>query len=364
MSSTLDSPLNSPLPEEVPQEPIVTKLTTLVHTDSYGKFGIEPLESGFATTLGNALRRVLLSSVEGAAITLVKIGGVLHEFSTIPGVNEDATELILNLKELAIKVYRRDGDAGEIRTLRIDRRGEGEVTGADIETPEDVEVVNPEVHVATLADENSSLDMELIVETGKGYVLPENLETYKHVIGTIPVGAAFTPVQKVSYASESTRVGGRTDLERLIIEIWTNATVTPSEALSRAACILQDHLSLFAGISQEGVGHLRRDLLRGSHGDLQTPDARIEELDFSMRTYNCLKKDNILTIRDLMALTEEQMLKIRNFGSKSLNEVREKLAQYGLAIEHGKLPEILPDPDLEEEDEEPADTDDETSDDS
>ncbi|HEY3284764.1 MAG TPA: DNA-directed RNA polymerase subunit alpha [Armatimonadota bacterium] len=311
---------------------IAPKIETLVLREIYGKFVVEPLEQGFATTLGSALRRVLLSHVRGAAITSIKIDGVLHEFSTIPGVKEDATELILNLKDLAVKSFQNGTSSEETwqRTLRIDRQGEGEITGADIETPEDVEIVNPEVHIATISDEGARLGMELIVEMGKGYVLPERLEGYKHVIGTIPVGAAFTPVRKVSFIAEPTRVGGRTDLERLVMEVWTNGTIAPNEAVSEAAAILEEHLMLFRAF---GDAEPRARLAaEDSTGREIIPDTRIEELDFSMRTYNCLKKANVLTVRDLVEKTEAELMEIRNFGKKSLDEVGEKLAKHGLHL--------------------------------
>jgi DNA-directed RNA polymerase subunit alpha len=233
----------------------IPRIETLEHTSNYGKFVVEPLERGYGVTLGNSLRRVLLSSLPGAAITSIKIDGVLHEFATIPGLREDTTELILNLKDLAIKV---DGNGsaivdGEPKVLRIDKRGQGDVTGADIETPEDVEIVNPEVHIATLADDNAALSMEMTVEVNKGYVLPEKHERYKQQIGVIPVGSAFTPIRKVNFALEATRVGPRSDFERLTMEIWTNGTIQPGDALSRAAQILDDYVRLFFEVSETKV---------------------------------------------------------------------------------------------------------------
>src|SRR5262249_45106962 len=228
-------------------------IETLEHSDRYGKFIVEPLERGYGVTLGNALRRVLLSSLPGAAITWVRIGGALHEFATIPGVREDTTELILNLKDLAIKVEPNGAQDGEPRTLRIEKRGEGDITGADIEVPADVQIVNPEVHIATLADDNAALDMELTVEVNKGYMLPEKHERFKNQIGVIPVGSSFTPVRKVNYALEATRVGSRSDYERLILEIWTNGTIAPGEALSQAARILDSYVQLFFDVSSERV---------------------------------------------------------------------------------------------------------------
>lgn len=323
-------------------EEIRPQITALVSTPEYGKFSVEPMERGFATTVGNALRRVLLSSVEGAAITSVRIGGVLHEFSAIPGVKEDATELVLNLKELAVKVRRDGGPVSQPILLHISRRGAGEVTGADVETPQGVEVVNPEVHIATLEDD-ATLEMEMTVEIGKGFVLPETLENYKHLIGTIPVGAAFTPVRKVNYTTEPTRRGSRIDLERLVMEIWTNGTVSPREALGQAAQILvNDYLNLFL---EFGLRE-REPAEGGLEGEVL-----VDALGFSSRTRNCLKKANILTLRDLLSKTEDDLLKIRNFGLKSLVEIRAKLSERGCELERAKsIPEEA---EQEEEEEQP-----------
>jgi len=327
-------------------EEIRPQITALVSTPEYGKFSVEPMERGFATTVGNALRRVLLSSVEGAAITSVKIRGVLHEFSTIPGVKEDATELLLNLKELAIRVRRDGGPVDKPIVLHISRRGAGEVTGADVETPQGVEVVNPEVHIATLDDDNAELSMEMTVEIGKGFVLPETLESYKHFIGTIPIGAAFTPVRKVNYTTEPTRRGSRIDLERLVMEIWTNGTVSPREALGQAARILvKDYLNLFL---EFGLGEA------GGEGGGEA-DILVETLGFSSRVRNGLKRANVLTLRDLLAKTEDDLLKIRNFGLKALIEVREKLSELGYELERAKtIPEEVEEAEEEQPEQEPV----------
>jgi DNA-directed RNA polymerase subunit alpha len=331
------------------------RIETLEHTPSYGKFVVEPLERGYGVTLGNSLRRVLLSSLPGAAITSIRIDGVLHEFATIPGLREDTTELILNLKDLAIKVQGNGhltADAEEPRVLRIDKRGEGDVTGADIDTPEDVEIVNPEVHIATLSDENASLAMEMTVEVNKGYVLPDKHERYRQQIGVIPVGSAFTPVRKVNYTIEATRVGHRSDYERLIMELWTNGTIEPGDALGQAAQILDNYIRLFFNVSSIKIAPPLDDRIPvpGSEGT-KAPDARIEELDFSVRTYNCLKKANIQTISDLVQTTEEDLMNIRNFGRKSLLEVRDKLAQFGLSLAGSPIAEPS---DGEEDEEEEA----------
>jgi DNA-directed RNA polymerase subunit alpha len=318
------------------------RVETLEQNEKYGKFIVEPLDRGYGVTLANPLRRVLLSSLRGAAITSLRIDGVLHEFATIPGLREDTTELILNLKALAIKVNEDAdeapifGEEPELRVLRIDKRGEGDVTGADVECPSDVEIVNPEVHIATLADENASLTMELTVELGRGYVLPEKHERFKGQIGVIPVGSAFSPVRKVNFALEPTRVGSRSDYERLILEIETNGTIAPGEALTDAAHVLNSYIRLFFDVSPEKRAKLPIDF--GQPQVTSTPgapDVRIEELDFSVRTYNCLKKANIQTVADLARTTEEELMNIRNFGRKSLVEVHDKLAQLGVGLAGG-----------------------------
>jgi len=314
-------------------EAITPHIETMEENETYGKFVVEPLERGFGITLGNSLRRVLLSSIPGAAITSVKIEGVLHEFSTIPGVKEDTTELLLNLKDIHIKMHRDGASKPEPRTIWIDVKGAGEVTGADIRTPADIEIVNPETHIATISDESAGLSMEMTVEIGKGYVLPEKHEKIKPTIGVIPVGSQFTPVTKVNFIVEPTRVGHRTDLERLVLEIWTTGAIAPSEALSESARILERHIRLFAEFA--GGSRLEPFDATGAYGDeipLAARDARIEELDFSVRTYNCLKKANILTIGELVQISEQDLMGIRNFGKKSLAEVKEKLAQMGLSL--------------------------------
>lgn len=302
---------------------------------SYGKFVIEPLERGYGATLGSSLRRVLLSSIPGAAITYVKIDKVMHEFSTIPGVKEDTTELLLNLKGLNIRVHP-TGDAKEPKTIRIDRKGEGVVTGADVECPSDVEVVNPQVYLATINDNESTLSIELTVEINKGYVLPDRLERRSLMnIGTIPMGAAFTPVRKVNYIVEQTRVQSNTNLERLVLEVWTNGTITPETAISEAAKILVGYFKLFEGFRPVTGAPVPGFPAPGIDEGPPAPNIRIEELDFSVRTYNCLKKANILTVPDLVHYTENDLMQIRNFGRKSLTEVREKLTNLTLSLRGG-----------------------------
>lgn len=333
-------------------EMVAPRIEILADEETYGKFVAEPLEQGFGYTIGNALRRVLLSSIPGAAVTSIKIDGVLHEFSTIPGVKEDTTELILNLRELYVSMEPVAGDEGEPMVITLDVRGPGEVTGADIQCPPEIEVVNPEVHIATLDSETAALRAELTVERGKGYVLPEKQEKVKQTIGVIPVGAVFSPVRKVSYTVDPTRVGHKTDFDRLVIEIQTNGTVRPSDALSEAAKILDKQVRLFFDFARKPKAGAE---FGGEMGGITPgpPDARIEELDFSVRTYNCLKKANVLTMHELVQLTEADLMNIRNFGKKSLNEVKDKLESLNLSLrassERGELKILPPGPDDEEE---------------
>lgn len=317
-------------------ETATPRIETLEQSTTYGKFVVEPLDRGYGVTLGNSLRRVLLSSIPGAAVTSIKVDGVLHEFSTIAGVKEDTTELILNLKDLFIKVEGSDATANgakpEPRTVHLDVKGEGIVTGADIQSSSDIKVVNPEVYIATLSDESAHLAMELTVDIGKGYVLPDKQDKSKQTIGVIPIGASFTPVRKVSFNVEATRVGFKTDFERLTLEIWTNGTMAPGEALSQAASMLEQFFHKFVEFPS-GLGG--SSLLNGLGlplGASGALDARIEELDFSVRTYNCLKKANVLTIGELLQISESELMQIRNFGKKSLTEVKEKLATLGLSV--------------------------------
>jgi DNA-directed RNA polymerase subunit alpha len=316
-------------------EQITPRIETVVENDTYGKFVMEPLEEGFGITLGNALRRILLASITGAAITSVKIDGVLHEFSTIPGVKEDTTELLLNLKDLHVKVLRDGAAKIEPKTIWVDVQGAGEVTGADVRTPSDVEVVNPEVHIATISDESARLSIEMTVEMGRGYVLPENQEKVKSTIGVIPLGSAFTPVTRANFIVEPTRVAHKTDYERLVLEVRTNGSISPSDAVCEAARILDRLVRLVVDFQGGGFAEYEEEEQFGAESELRAPDARIEELDFSVRTYNCLKKANILSIGELVQHSEQDLMNIRNFGKKSLTEVKDKLAQLGLALKKG-----------------------------
>ena len=292
---------------------------------TYGKFIVEPLERGYGTTLGNSLRRILLSSLPGAAVTSVKIEGVLHEFSTIPGVVEDVTDIILNLKGLALKM-----DAEEPQILRIEAQGEGVITGADILVNSDVTVLNPEHHIATL-DSNGSLNMEITVERGRGYVSAEKNKKEDHAIGIIPVDSIFTPVKKVNYEVEDTRVGQRTDYDKLSLEVWTDGSISPKEALSLSAKILSDHLKLFIGLT-ETMNEVEVMVEKEEEEKDKILDMTIEELDLSVRSYNCLKRAGINTVEELIQKTVEDMMKVRNLGKKSLEEVENKLASLGLSL--------------------------------
>lgn len=346
---------------------VTPHIETLEDGEIYGKFVIEPQERGFGTTIGNALRRIMLSSIPGAAITSIKVDGVLHEFSTIPGVKEDTTELILNLREINVRMHRDSVGKIEPKTVEIDIHGPGDVTGADILCPPEVEIVNPEAHIATLDDETAHLKMEMTVEVGRGYVPPDKQERAKQIIGLIPVGALYSPVRKVSYTVEPTRVGHKTDYDRLVLEVWTNGTIGPSDAISDAAKILDKHLRMYFDFSSNpraGFVDFGTDNIAAGP---QAPDARIEELDFSVRTYNCLKKANILTIGEMVQYSETDLMNIRNFGKKSLTEVKEKLELLGLSLRKTKDggPTIAPpqydadDEDLDEEDVETEETDNE-----
>lgn len=288
---------------------------------------IEPLERGFGHTVGNALRRILLSSLPGAAVNSIKIDGVLHEFSVIPGVKEDVTELILTMKELAIKI---DSNTTGNRTLRIEHKGEGIITAGDIVTPSDVEILNKDLHIATLTDE-ADLKMEIYVDKGRGYQSAEVNKTESMPIGVIPVDSIFTPVHKCSYTVENTRVGARTDFEKLTIEIETNGSINPQEGASLAAKILVEHLNLFIDLSQN-LDAIDIMVDKEENQKEKVLEMTIEELDLSVRSYNCLKRANINTVEELTSKTEDDMMKVRNLGKKSLEEVIQKLEELGFGL--------------------------------
>lgn len=293
--------------------------------ENYGRFVVEPLERGYGTTLGNSLRRILLSSLPGYAVTSIKIDGVLHEFSTIPGVVEDTTEIILNLKELRVKLH---DEAPKV--VRLEVHGAKDVTAGDIQVPSDVEILNPDHHIATVSDEGR-LVMEITLDKGRGYVSAEKNKRPDDVIGVIPVDSIFTPVQKVNYVVEHTRVGQFTDYDRLVMEIWTDGSIDPVEALSLSAKILSAHLALFINLSDK-VNDAEIMVEKEEEAKDKLLEMNIEELDLSVRSYNCLKRAGINTVEELIKKTEEDMMKVRNLGRKSLEEVQSKLAALGLSL--------------------------------
>jgi len=293
--------------------------------NTYGKFVVEPLERGYGITLGNSLRRILLSSLPGAAVTSVKIDGVLHEFSTIPGVVEDVTDIILNLKNLCLKIY---GD--EEKVLRVEANTEGVVKAKDIIHDADVEIMNPDLTIATLA-ENARLYMEITVAKGRGYVSAERNKKGDHIIGVIPVDSVFTPVRKVNYTVENTRVGQITDYDKLTLEVWTDGSIRPDEATSLSAKILSEHLRLFIGLT-ETVSDVEIMVEKEEEHKDRVLEMTIEELDLSVRSYNCLKRAGINTVEELIQRNEEDMMKVRNLGKKSLEEVINKLHELGLSL--------------------------------
>lgn len=295
-------------------------------TDDYGIFTVSPLERGYAITLGNSLRRILLSSLPGAAATSIKIEGVQHEFSTVPGVKEDVTEIILNIKKLALKMY-----SDTPKTIYIEAKGEGEVKAGDIKCDADVEICNPDLHIATL-NEDARLYIEITVSRGRGYVSAEtNKQNLQPVIGVIPVDSIYTPVKKVNYTVETTRVGQYTDRERLTVEVKTNGTIKPDEAVSLAAKIMNDLLTLFVDLSDDAK-NTEIIVEKEESKKEKVLEMTIEELDLSVRSYNCLKRAGINTVEDLINKTEEDMMKVRNLGRKSLEEVINKLNNLGLFL--------------------------------
>ena len=292
---------------------------------TYGKFVVEPLERGFGTTLGNSLRRVLLSSLPGVAVTSIKIDGVQHEFSTIPGVKEDITEIVLNIKGLTAKIY---GDAP--KTVYIEAEGETEVTAGSIKADSEVEILDPSMHIATIGA-GAKLDMEITIDKGRGYVSAErNKQNLQSAIGVIPVDSIYTPVLKVNYTVDNTRVGQITDYDKLTLEVWTDGTISAKEAVSLAAKILNEHLNLFVDLSDATYTEL---LVETKDDSKETVlEMTIEELDLSVRSFNCLKRAGINTVKDLISKSEDEMMKVRNLGKKSLEEVRNKLISLGFSL--------------------------------
>ena len=292
---------------------------------SYGKFVVEPLERGYGTTLGNSLRRVLLSSLPGYAPTSIRIAGVQHEFSTIPGVKEDVTEIVLNVKGIIARLHC-DGP----KTVYIEAAGECEVTAGDIKADAEVEILNPELHIASLGPDGA-LSMEITLDYGRGYIPADKNKSAQQVIGTIPVDSIYAPVLKVNYAVENTRVGNQTDFDKLTIEVWTDKTISARDALSLGAKILCDHFTLFTDLS-DTIGNSCTVVEKEPERPDTVMKMTIEELDLSVRSFNCLKRANINTVEDLTNKTEEEMIKVRNLGRKSLEEVEHKLAMMGLSL--------------------------------
>jgi len=295
------------------------------HEDEfYGRFTVEPLDRGYGHTLGNALRRVLLSSLPGAAVTSIQIEGIQHEFSTIPGVKEDVTEIILNMKELTLRSF-----STEPKVLEINVKGPKVVTAADIRVDSEVEVVNPDLHIATLG-KDTSLQMWLTVERGSGYVPAEKNKQTPTVIGVIPIDSIYTPIRKVNYQVENTRVGQITDYDKLVLEVWTNGSLNPEEAVGMAAKLLTEQLALFTSLTDHPVQTAAAEAEGAMAG--KSMDMTIEELDLSVRAFNCLKRAGINTVAELVQKDQEEMMKVRNLGKKSLEEVEQKLAVLGLAL--------------------------------
>lgn len=304
-------------------KPTITK--EIDENGRYGKFVVEPLERGYGTTLGNCMRRILLSSLPGAAITSVKIDGILHEFSTIPGVKEDVTEIILNLKRLAVRI---NGD--ENKRAIINAVGPKEVTAADIIVDADTEIFNPDLHIATLAD-NATLVMEMNLTSGRGYVPAEQNKKENTPIAEIPVDSIFTPVKKVNFTVDNTRVGQVTDFDKLTLELWTDGSITPEEGVSIGAKIMQEHLNLFIGLGSD-VDEMEFMIEKDEDRKVKALEMTIEDLELSVRSFNCLKRASINTVEELTQRSEEDMMKVRNLGMKSLVEVKNKLAELGLSL--------------------------------
>ena len=292
---------------------------------AYGKYVVEPLERGYGMTLGNSLRRILLSSLPGYAATSVKIAGVQHEFSTVPGVTEDVTEIVLNVKRMIVKLH-----SQEVKTVYIDAVGPCEVTAADIKADADVEMLNPDLHICTLG-EGATFNMEITLSQGRGYVPSDRNKTPQTAIGVIPIDSIYSPVKKVNYTVEPTRVGDKTDFDKLTLEVWTDSTICAKDAVSLGAKILSDHLTVFTGLSD--VAGTGSTVVEKS---TDRPDTKlamtIDELDLSVRSFNCLKRANINTVADLISKTGEDMMKVRNMGKKSLDEVQKKLEMMGLSL--------------------------------
>jgi len=295
-------------------------------TDNYGKFVVEPLERGYGTTLGNSLRRVMLASLPGAAITSIDIDGVLHEFSTVEGVTEDVTQIVLNLKKVALKIESEDA-----KNLELDVKGPAEVTAADIQADGDVTILNPDLHIATVAD-GAELHMRMTADTGRGYNSADvNKARMDLAIGVLPIDSIYTPIERVNYTVENTRVGQSNDYDKLTLDVWTDGSLTPTEAISLAARLLTSHLTMFVNLTQEAQDAQVMVEREETHQE-KVLDKTIEELDLSVRSYNCLKRADIQTVKDLTERTEADMMKVRNLGQKSLEEIKLKLADLGVGF--------------------------------
>lgn len=300
----------------------------LTEDGKYGKFVVEPLERGFGNTLGNSLRRVLLSSLEGCAVTSIKIDGVLHEFSTIPGVKEDVTEIVLNMKSLVAKLHETSP-----KVIEIAAEGPCEVKAADIKCDDEVEILNPELHIATLG-EGAKLNMEITVDNGRGYIPSERNKQLSgnNVIGVLPIDSIYTPVLKVNYTVDNTRVGQITDYDKLTLDVWTNGVINAQEAVSLAAKVLTEHLNLFVNLSDK-ASSAEVMVEKDDKGKEKILEMTIEDLDLSVRSFNCLKRAGINTVEDLINKSEEDMMKVRNLGRKSLEEVVQKLNSLGFSLQ-------------------------------
>ncbi|MCL2416293.1 MAG: DNA-directed RNA polymerase subunit alpha [Defluviitaleaceae bacterium] len=313
------------------QKPHIEVAQMSVQKD-YGRFIVEPLERGYGTTLGNSLRRILLSSLPGASISDISFEGVLHEFSVIEGVKEDVCEIILNLKNVAIK---NNSSSDEPKKAYIEMKGPGELLAGDIKVDADIEILNPQLHIATLAGkEDAKLSAELTITKGRGYVSADKNKRADSPIGIIPVDSIYTPVKRVNFQVENTRVGQVTDYDKLILEVWTNGTITPDEAVSLGAKIFNEHLNLFINLSENAKDATIMTEKEESRKE-KVLELSIEEMDLSVRSYNCLKRAGINTVDDLANKTEEDMMKVRNLGRKSLEEVLKRLADFGLALKPG-----------------------------
>lgn len=299
-------------------------------TGNYGKFVVEPLERGYGTTLGNSLRRVMLASMPGAAITSIQIDGVLHEFSTVEGVTEDVTQIILNLKKVSLKI-----DSDDDKNLELDVKGPADVTAGDIQGDGDVTVMNPDLHIATVAD-GAELHIQMTADKGRGYISAADNKARMDglAIGVLPIDSIYTPIERVNYTVENTRVGQRNDYDKLTLDIWTDGSLTPTEAVSLAAKILTEHLSMFVNLTEEAQNAQVMVEKEETHKEKML-DKTIEELDLSVRSYNCLKRAGIETVKDLTERTESDMMKVRNLGQKSLEEIKLKLADLGVSFRQG-----------------------------